>query len=354
MNLYRSIVSLVLVTGLAACGHEDQGEETAAPRTVQASVATVEAVSVDAVQALPGTVVAKDRVEVASRMMGFVREMRVQEGQVVDAGEVLFIIDPADAINQADQARLALEQAQAAELDARADYERFAALFKEEAVARQQYDKMRLQHEVAARRVGQAKNQLSIAQNQLRYATVTAPMTAVVTQKLANAGDMAAPGRPLLVLEGIRALQVETRVPAEVLQHIETGMPVEVEIDGVGRREATVAEITPAADPVSHTFTVKLALSAHGPRSGAFARVHFVTGQRQAVLLPATAVVQRAGIEGAFVVDAKGMAQFRMLRLGARQGDKAEVLSGLSAGERVVATVTAALETGDQIVAAGQ
>ena len=350
MNLRFLVLLPILLT---ACGHKESASP-AAPRSVQATLAAVETVSVDAIRTLPGTVVAKDRVEVASRMMGFVREMRVSEGQVVQAGEVLFVIDPADAANQSDQARLALEQAQAAEADARADYERFAALFKEEAVARQQYDKMHLQHEVAVKRVGQAKNQLAIARNQMRYATVTAPMDAVVTQKLANAGDMAAPGRPLLVLEGIRALQVETHVPAEVLAEIEIGMPIAVEIDGVGRRETRVTEVTPAADPVSHTFTVKLGLTSPGPRSGAFARVHFVTGQRQALRVPEVAVQQRAGIEGAFVVDVNGIAQFRMLRLGERLGGQVEVLSVLSAGERIVVSNPVALQSGDKVLAGSQ
>jgi multidrug efflux pump subunit AcrA (membrane-fusion protein) len=290
----------------------------------------------------------------------------------VGVGQRLFSIDPVEAQGQADQARAGLQQALDAQKDAKLDYDRFAAMLKEEAVTRQQYEKMKLQYDIATSRVAQAQAGLSTAGNQLHYATVTSPIAGVVTRKLANTGDLAAPGQPVLVVENPARLQVDTHVPEEVLKALKPGTTVLVEVDGQAQPlKAAVARVSPAADPVTRLFLVKLNLGmlphpqplsrqrergassgAEAPsslRSGLFARALFPQGEREALSVPAAALVTRAGITGLFVVGADGLAQFRMVRTGEARDGQVEIQAGLTAGEKVVTGGADKLESGDKI-----
>lgn len=349
MKSVPALSSLVVLLALAACNsHETPAKPEASARSVQAQVTSLQTSRLAVVHAAPGVLVAENQVQVASRLMGYIRVIDVVEGQNVKAGQRLFSVDPSDVQGQADQARAGLQQAEDAYADARLEHERYAALFKEEAVTRQQLEKMKLQADLAAARVAQAKAGLSTANNQLRYATVVSPIAGVVTQKLANAGDLAAPGKPVLVVENSGQLMVDTHVPEAVLAGLKPGQSVEVEIDAQ-RVKASVARLSPAADPASHLFLVKLKVPAGSYRSGQFVRVLFTLGEREALRVPATAVVMRAGISGVFVVDAAGIARFRMVKAGENRDGQVEILSGLTASERVVTTGAEGLANGDKV-----
>jgi len=344
------MLSIVLGATLAGCDGE-QPPAAAATKTVTAEIGVVELTRQATFETTPASVVAETRVTLASRLMGFIRSLDVVEGQTVTVGQRLFSIDPVELQGQVEQSRAALRQAEDARNDAALEYARFAALLKEEVVTRQQYEKTKLQLDVANSRVAQANAALNSAGNQLRYATVTSPINGVVTRKMAQAGDLATPGQPVLSLENPHALQVETQVSQSILRNLKVGAPVQVEVDGQdGAIEARVARISPAADPVSRTFLVILDIRAPGLRSGQFARALFPLGEREALTVPEAALVNRAGIEGVFVVDADNRAHFRMVRGGERRAGRVEVQAGLQAGERVViGGDLAQLESGDKI-----
>jgi len=343
---------LSLAVLMAGCGQEETHTvQTAPAREMSASVAEVRPVGMSAYSPSAGSVVAEESVKVTSRMMGYIRDLKVVEGQAVRKGELLFEIDPVDVQGAVAQAEQGLIQARAAMRDARADFERFEQLYKDNVVNRQQYEKMKLNFDVARSRVAQAQAGLTQARGQFDYTRVTSPIDGVVTGKFANEGDMAAPGHPVIAVEDISRLQVRTSVPEEIFRHLSLGMTVDVDIDGQPRMlTGKVARLSPSADPVAHTYPVKLDVEAQGLRSGAFARVLFTTGTREALAVPAHAVIQRAGIKGVFVVNAEGIAQYRMVRTGAQINGQVEILSGLRAGERIVLDGAGALQNGDLIV----
>lgn len=349
VHLKTLVLALSLI--LAGCGGEDhQPADQAAQPTVQAQVSVIQPVETPATSVTPGSVVALESVRVASRLMGYLRDIAVVEGQAVKAGQRLFSIDPLDIEGAVAQAQLGLKQAEDASQDAKADYDRFAALYKEEVVSKQHYEKMKLNYEIALSRAAQAKAGLHTAQGQMRYATVTSPINGVVTQKLAMEGDIAAPGHPVLMVENPAKLQVQTTVPEALFKNLRAGQAVPVEIDGqAGALTGKVARLSPAADPMTHTYLVKLDVAAPGLKSGAFARVLFPTGTRSMLAVPRAALLDRAGITGVFVVDAQGIAQYRMVRTGAEQDGQVEILSGLNPGERVVTGNAGAVNNGAKI-----
>ena len=219
---------------LSGCGekHAESGPSAPVGRTLRAEVGTVQKTSLIQRVFLPGIVASEDQVQVASRLMGFIREIKVQEGQTVKAGQLLFIVDPTDIQGQVSQARSGLTQAEAALADAQSDYDRFGTLYKEEAIPKAQWDKVRLQYQIAQQQAAAARAGLGTASSQLRYSSVTAPIAGVVTQKMANPGDLAAPGRPILVIEGLNKLQVRTNVGDMVFDHIKPGDKVSIAAEG--------------------------------------------------------------------------------------------------------------------------
>ena len=344
-------LALAFSIALAGCGGEDHAEVKEAPAvTVQAQVTAIQPVETQSTTSNPGTVVALESVKVASRLMGYIKDIAVVEGQSVKIGQRLFTIDPLDIEGAVSQARLGLQQAEDALKDAKADYERFAALYKDEVVSRQNFEKMKLNYDIAVSRAAQAKAGLGTAQGQLKYAVVTSPINGVVTQKLAMEGDIAAPGHPVLMVENPARLQVQTSVTEALFKTLKLGQGVQVEVDGLDQPVAAkVARLSPAADPMSHTYGVKLDVSAPGLQSGAFARVLFPTGSKRVLAVPRAAVLERAGITGVFVVDAQGIAQYRMVRTGAEADGWVEILSGLNPGERVVTGNAEAVNNGNKV-----
>lgn len=337
------------------CGdHESPDTQASAVnRTLSADIQTVRQAPLSLRVETPGMVVSEDQVQVASRLMGYIREIKVEEGQTVKAGQLLFAIDPTDIQGQMSQARAGLAQAEAALADAKLDHERFGTLYKDEAIPKMQWDKVRLQYQVAQQQVASARAGFDLASSQMRYASVVAPIDGVVTQKMANAGDLAAPGRPVLVIEGLKKLQVRTQVSSDVYARIKTGEKVRIVQDGETTQapiEGRIAQVVPAADPASHSHLVKIDLPAgSGLSSGSFVRVGFAVGSRDGIRVPASAVAERAGITGVFVVDAQGIARYRMVRTGATEQDMVEIQSGLNAGDRVVVSQVAQLENGDKV-----
>jgi RND family efflux transporter MFP subunit len=187
-------------------------------------------------------------------------------------------------------------------------------------------------------RIDGASAELQAAEIALGETRITAPATGVVVDRRAEPGDLAVPGQPLLVLDDPRAYRLEAVVGESAVGRVQIGQTVPVVVDSLGRTlPGRVAEIIPAADPASRTVTVKLDLPADpGLRTGLFGRARFPAGERQALLIPLTALIERGQLTSTYVVDAQGVARLRLVTAGARYGDRVEILSGLDAGERIV------------------
>ncbi len=348
-------VALALTLALSGCGEKDKQQQTATPAaSVTAHIAVVQKTVLPVISTAPGSVIAEQQAQIASRLMGFIREINVQEGQSVVAGQRLFTVDPSDIQGQVSQARAGLAQAEAGLADAKNDYQRFATLYKEEAIPKQQWDKIRLQYQVAQQQAAAARAGLGSAAAQMRYATLTAPFAGIITQKLANVGDLAAPGKPVLMLENQSRLQVQTSVSSAVFNHLKLGDSVSLQAGSSTAITGKIARLVPAADPATRTYLVKIDLPQGTQlKSGMYVLVAFPTGQREGVRVPQSAVLDRAGITGVFVVDNQGIAHYRMVRVGDSSDGQVEIQAGLTPGERVVTSATAQLQSGDKIVNAG-
>jgi RND family efflux transporter MFP subunit len=157
------------------------------------------------------------------------------------------------------------------------------------------------------------------------------------------------PGTPLMTVEEEGNYRLEVAAPEALLGRVKSGAPLRVSIDGGGEMAGRVAEVVPTIDPASRTFIVKVDIAARGLRSGMYGRASFPVGERQALLVPKGAVVERGALTSVWVVDSRNVARMRLVKRGRATGDRAEILAGLSAGEKVVTAGVEKVVDGAQI-----
>jgi RND family efflux transporter MFP subunit len=186
------------------------------------------------------------------------------------------------------------------------------------------------------------------------FALITAPFDGVVTEKMVEPGNMAAPGTPLMRLDDTRGFRLDVRVDESRVGQIRPGASVPVSLDaGAGGATTTVAgtvtEIGRAVDADTRAFLVKITLpDTAGLRSGMFGRARFAGQERRALTVPAGAVLRRGQVTSVFVVE-KGIARVRLVNM-----KDTEVLAGLSEAEIVIVDPPTGLVDGRRVGAGGR
>jgi len=345
-----ALTALLPLALLAACGGGEpagdgaHSQSAAAERTVEARVVAAERLEVPRTVDLYGTVEADSTAAVSSRVMAQVTAVHVAAGDTVERGQALLEIDPQAARGQLSQARGALAQAEAALALSERNYERFRALADSGSASELELDRARMEYERSRGAVEQAEGAVSAAASVASDSRVTAPFAGRVVRRMVEVGDLAAPGRPLLMLETGSSRRAALSVPesAVAAAGLEIGSPVAVTVDarpGLGELTGRVVEMSPGADPMSHAYRVKVALpaAALGDRplpTGSAVRASVPLGRRTAVAVPADAVISRGGLDLVVLVDEDGRASSRAVTVGRALADgRVEILSGLKGGE---------------------
>jgi len=356
MNIRLSFLFLMLpaVFSLVGCSSE-QTRTTPSPDAVRnIAVLAVQQANVPDLLEAVGTVRATQTSDVSSQMMGNIVEIRAHEGDHVQRGQVLAIIDdsqPRAAVDRSTATDLAAQQQLVgADSDltlAESTLRRYQTLFEKKSVSPQEFDEVKARQQAAlARRdmakAGQAQAQaaLSQARTSLDYTRIRAPFDGVVTERKADSGTLASPGMPIFTVEDVRHYRLEAIVNENDLHYVRTGEQVSVVIDALDNAglKGKVVQIVPAADAESRTFLVKIDLPTDTRlRSGLFGRAQFSRGERQALLIPRSAVVERGQLQGIYVLDQNKVASLRYITLGKPSGTEVEVLAGLQDGEQLVA-----------------
>lgn len=357
MNFTKAVLPFLLITaiaGLSSCSG-DRSQPAPSPQTVRnVAVFAVQRSGVPDVLEAVGTVRAVQTTVLASQMMGNVVEVRVHEGDRVQRGQVLAVIDesqPRAAVDRATAAdNASRQQLAASESDlnlAESTLNRYQTLLEKKSVSPQEFDEIKARQQAAlARRdmaraeQAQAQAALAQARTAFEYTRIRAPFAGVVTEKKVDSGTLASPGMPILTVEDVSRYRLEATVNESDLAYVRIGQPVPVLVDALGNSQlrGKVVQIVPAADPGSRSFMIKIELPANQQlRSGLFGRAQFSRGERQSLLVPRTAIVERGQLQGVFVLDQNRVAGLRYVTLGKSAGDDVEVLAGLQDGDRLVA-----------------
>lgn len=346
------LFALGILTMVSGCGGKapegPPGGATAAIRGVTLETMREEVVT-DRIEAV-GTVKARNSAVIAARIAGTVTTLLVREGDRVSRGKLLLTIEAAEGSAGAagaqaavEEAKRSLDEARARKRLADATFERYRNLFQEQAVTRQEFEGKEMEKEVAGQGAARAEARLARAREEARsagavagYSRVTAPLAGIVTSKAAEAGMTVFPGTPLVTLEEEGHYRLEASLPESLMGRAKPGDAVSVAIDGIGALDGKVAEVVPAADPASRTITVKIDINAKGLRSGIFGRAYFPGSTRQGLLVSKSAVVERGALTSVWVVGKDNVARMRLVKAGQKVGERVEIVSGLTDGERVI------------------
>lgn len=348
------LLSAGLLVLLGGCGQAPSGQGPAPGEALEAQVVAVEPSRLPVYGTFPGSVVSADRVEVASRLSGYVHDLDVHEGQSVKKNQLLFAVDPTGVKSEIRGARAQLDKAQAALTDAETNYRRYKQLYQEHSATRKQYEEIEREWKIAQGNYKVAQAGLVNARAQLKYAEVRSPLNGLVVAKMVDEGQLVSPGRTLLVLEDPDRLQVQVQVPEQVFTHLALGQKVDIRFEGPDYKTHTVPgsveRLVAAADPVTRTHLVKISLpNKSGANSGEYGLVDIPVGEQEVVIVPPGAVYNRAGLSGVFTVNADNQAQFRMVTPGRQVPQGIVILSGLFPGDRIILSAEGSLNNGVKI-----
>lgn len=350
-------------------------------------------------------------VAVAPKISGTVKQVAVDVGDRVEAGQPVLRLEDEELTVQVEQASAALELAEAnlarltagateeereqaaaalrqAELNldqAKRQLDRLEQLFEEQAVSREQLDAARTaygigqaQYEAARQQalrlergatpeelraaraqVAQARAALELAQLQLGYATVTAPISGLVAQRSVEPGGLIAAGTPALVIVDIDRVYVRGSISQAHVNHVAVGETVGVDVPSAGGSvTGSIHSVSPAVDQGGlFPLRVEVDNENHRLKPGMFATVRIPVARAvNAPSVPIHSVVGRGDDRAVFVVEpdpsrpGHGTARWRRVELGVEEGEFVEIVRGVEEGEWVVTAGQAFLSDGRAVV----
>ncbi|MBM2853329.1 MAG: Efflux transporter periplasmic adaptor subunit [Steroidobacteraceae bacterium] len=334
------ILALVAMLGLAACGTGTDTTDAADAAPVR--VTTVETASAAETLRAIGVVTPADEVRLAFKTGGMIQAIHVEQSDRVRRGQLLATL--AD-----DEVAAVVAQAQAIAGKSARDLERGRALLADEVATQEQVEDLETAHSVAAAA-------LRSALFNARHARIEAPRDGVVQRRLAEPDELVAAGQPVLVVGNTGGgWIVRAALSDRDVVRVKAGTPAEVTLDAFPGRKftATVTEIAAAADPQTGTYELKLAIDPQGERfvQGLVAKVVIADQDARGVsVVPVTALLEADGRAALVFVVAEGDHAMRVpVQTGRLLGDRIEIVTGLSPGDRVVTEGAAWLNDNDAV-----
>ena len=367
---------------LASCG-SDSPSEALAPsgsrgtsdgQPIPVTSMTVETSMGTETRTFPGQVEGDRRVVVSTMLMARIDKIAAQEGDRVTKGDVLIELD-ASALN-AEKARAEAmrSQAQTALTGASNQLSRFRALRERGSATDRELEEVETMHEQAEAALAAAESAVAAVSQQLTHAMITSPVTGHVVARFADPGAMAQPGQPIMEVETTSELRVVASVPEHQINALAEGQAVFVDVDAIqGRFQGRLRAINASSDAPARQYRVEVdrleatsgddpSAAPHDPsgggmarlRPGMYARVHAETAlatRGARIHIPEDALVTRGQLTGVWVITENNRALLRWIRPGAHQASTStvEVLSGLSAGEKIILSARGRVTGGSRV-----
>ena len=354
MNAYpiAYVTSLVvLLSALGACKKEEV--TPLAPRGVIAFAVKAESKGGGALYS--GDVRPRTESALGFRIGGKLVERRVEVGDVVKPGQVLARLDRTDPALAAQASNNQKAVTEADLVLARADAKRFESLRAQNFVSQSALDGKQAALKAAESRAEAARAQADTAGNQALYADLIADASGVVTTVLAEPGQVLAAGTPVVRIARMGGQDKDVVISVAENRVRELSLQKEVSIslwaNGGKTYRGRVREISPQADPVTRTFTAKVALldADDEVRLGMTATV-IVSGVADNILqVPSSSIVQQDGKPAVWVLAADGALNLRPVTVAAFREDGTILSAGVSPGEKIVAAGGHKLMPGERV-----
>jgi len=299
-----------------------------------------------------GEVEADRRVNVSPKRQGQLRELYVDEGDQVQAGQALARMDPSDILNRIEELKAQVQTAQIDVVRSRSEFERRRQLFSQGALSNDDISRYRASYDSSQAALAAAKQRLAQRQVESGDLVVRAPFAGTVTNRYADPGSYVTPttaasatagATSSSIVELAAGLQVNARVPESDIGRIRVGQAAQVRVDAFPdkRFAARVIRISPRAEKINNVTTVKVEIAllqvpANTLRIGMTADIDFDAGRLPPrPLLPTVAIVTENGKPGVLVPGPSQQPRFQEVTLGSSSGRDTQVLSGVTPGEKV-------------------
>ena len=303
----------------------------------QTPTVAVKLVSVPLTEDAIGTVRAVHETDVGAKILARVLAVHFQAGEHVDKGQILLELDRGDLEARLNQAKAAVDIAQATLSQAQTDYDRIVALRAQNAASEHELTTATNNLTTAKAGLDQARSAVSEAETNLSYATIRSPLTGVVIDKAVDVGDMVTPGQTLVRLYD--QLQLVATVRESLATELKVGQQLPVSLEALDLHcYGQISEIVPEADVLSRAFHVKVTGPCPpGVIPGMFGRLYIPLGEQPQLRIPTAAVRYVGQIAYVYQVVGGNRVERVFIRIAGVHGDQIAITSGLSAGDRIVA-----------------
>ena len=330
------VVGVIAAIVLTAC----KPEETPPPPPRTARV--IEAVPAPLMLAAEGsgTIASRTNTSVGFLVSGRLDTRDVDVGDTVTAGETVAAIDPTDLKNQLDSARTAVDAANASVAQTSAEEAAKRQLLKEGFTTQSEYNDALRALQTAQADLANAQANVRLAEDQLGYATLKAPVAGAVTETGADPGQVVQAGQMIVNIADTALLDAVFSVPAQLATLAKVGGVVTVWLqqDPNVKVSGTVRQISPSADATTGTYTVKVALDNPPPemRLGALVRGRAERLGDVVISIPPTALVQTGDTAQVWIVSADGTVHLKPVTVARYDTDAVLISGGIETGDLVV------------------
>jgi RND family efflux transporter MFP subunit len=304
-------------------------------------IATIEAQyqAIPRVQVFDGTVEAVNEATVSAQTSGRITEVFYDVDDYVEKGSLIVQFDDTEQKARLQKASAGLVEAQARYSEAQTEFDRIKDIYAQKLVSKSEFDRAEASFKAARAKLTAAKAARDEAQIQYDYTQIRAPYAGIVTERMAEVGEVANVGTPIMTGISLASLRVTTNISQQVINAVRTFKAAEIKM--ADRNEwVPASEITlfPYADARTNTFKVRTYLpeGTEGLFPGMFVKVAFMVGEESKLLIPVSSVVYRSELTGVYVVRDDSTIAMRQVRLGRESANGAiEVLAGLNPGDRI-------------------
>jgi multidrug efflux pump subunit AcrA (membrane-fusion protein) len=377
---------------IISCSESRKQEEAKSEtRSVKVTTAVAKKEEIPSSRTFSATVASDKTALIIPKVVGYIESVNFAPGSVFKAGDLLVSIKSgeleekkryaesavAEAESGYNQAEIGHQMAIAQEKQAESNfnlaektYRRYSNLIKNNSVSRQEFDQVEAQYSLAGENLNIAKQSTRLAAEKIQqvmlkkqqaeamlaevnaylsYTNIRAPFGGIVLEKLMDAGNLAAPGNPILKI-GTTDTVVYAFINESLIGSLRVGMSATVEVESIGFTcETEITEISPDIDSATRNFRIKLRGNDRFI-AGMYAKVVLPTGTGKTIVVPPAALVQRGQLTVLFVVR-EGKADMRIVKTGQIYKEGIEIISGLNEGDVYITDNASSLKTGDSIEA---
>lgn len=291
-----------------------------------------------------GTARANESIDVRAQVVEVVTAIHFEEGQRVDAGDVLVELEDSEALADVAAVRATL-------VDLESQLRRTRELFETRAVAPSTLDQRRAERDAA-------RAALAAAEARLAERRIRAPFAGRVGLRRISVGSLVSPDVVITTLDDTDVIKLDFDLPATALGRIAEGLAISARSaawpDSVF--DGRVASIDTRVDPVSRTIAVRALVPNEAGliRPGMFLRVEVLRDDVTALVVPESAIVPEQSRQFVLVVDDAREVSRREVQIGRRRPGEVEILAGLEPGERVIAEGTQRTRPGGRVEIVGE